>query len=129
MKKLVLSFIFCMTYVVSSAQITSTYQYDTSGNIISRKISGGLIMKAAANDTPNEIVIHYGEGDKVSVETTCDEKDEKMVRIYDSNTNILHSETFTGTSYSKDISTFPNGMYILEVDTPDNTQSQTILKR
>ena len=129
MKKFALSAMLCMGITSGFAQTTSTYQYDTSGNIISRKISGGLKMKAAANDTPNEIVIHYGEGDKVSVETTCDEKEEKMVRIYDSNTNILHSETFTGTSYSKDISTFPNGMYILEVDTPDNTQSQTILKR
>lgn len=129
MKKFALSAMLCMGITSGFAQTTSTYQYDTSGNVISRKTSGGLIMKAAANDTPNEIVIHYGEGDKVSVETTCDEKEEKMVRIYDSNTNILHSETFTGTSYSKDISTFPNGMYILEVDTPDNTQSQTILKR
>lgn len=129
MKKFALSAMLCMVITSGFAQTTSTYQYDTSGNIISRKISGGLKMKAAANDTPNEIVIHYGEGDKVSVETTCDEKEEKMVRIYDSNTNILHSETFTGTSYSKDISAFPNGMYILEVDTPDNTQSQTILKR
>ena len=59
MKIILLSAFLCLTDVICFAQVKSTYQYDTNGNVVSRKSPKVSRLKSKASNVVSDIVIHY----------------------------------------------------------------------
>lgn len=110
---LLLTILFCTIYIPSFAQ-SAIYEYDSQGNVISRKEQVVNISKPGNGIDPG-VKIDKDDGN-ITINISENTDDETSIRIYDSSPRFIEKRTFTGSAYSIDLGSFPKGMYILEVE-------------
>lgn len=93
------------------------YKYDCNGNVVSRLLQNDAVAVETQSDTLM-ITIDYKaiSGTAVISVSTCGEELlQTTVSVYDTSTNmLLGRKEFNGETYDMDLSTFPNGLYIVE---------------
>lgn|GEM_PF-3091781 len=112
-----------------SAQNRCEYKYDANGNIVSRvKVSlsveeyKGIDRNKLSNEINSDIRIIKEASNKFRVESLGSTA-EKEVRVYNSAAQIVEAETFDEQNKIIDLSGKQNGVYIIEVETPEGKKS------
>ena len=137
MKKVSLFFVLVIYYLSLSAQNKITYAYDAVGNRVKREItfeqSQDKSQVATYSDMLDEkkikIYPNPTEGElRVEVLDEIGEN-EGTVMVYGSNGALVSSAQMTGNSAQLDISSCPNGLYIMHIKIGDFVLSWKIIKK
>lgn len=111
-----------------SAQNKCEYKYDANGNVISRtQFSQAIeeykgINRYKFSYKGSDIRIIKEASNKFRVESLGSTA-EKEVRVYNSAAQIVEAETFDEQNKIIDLSGKQNGVYIIEVETPEGKKS------
>jgi len=130
-----ITFIFCFLFINANAQ-TVGYNYDSSGNITSRKV---IVLKssspapdsiAALHDTEVNIRIYPNPTRGLLRIEIPDYKENEILsfQVYDMNGRLLLSTKTNNADNTLDISRFSNATYILQLTRDNKNSSWKIIK-
>ncbi|WP_298453974.1 T9SS type A sorting domain-containing protein [uncultured Prevotella sp.] len=136
MKKIMLlTILFCVNISIL-AQTKSIYQYDSNGNILSRKKSIAIIESQTnekINDEISDNIIKYvtirqNTEDNTIIINVIGNLDEKIeVCLYNTGSQLLKTDTFKNSEYTLDLNMFPSGVYLLNIRFLDQVYSRKIV--
>lgn len=109
---------------------TTTFSYDLNGNIISRrsvslapdKTQGGMKEQFGGDMT----IIGGGNG-KFTIDIKKDANQTANFSLYNTQPNLLISDRFTSSTYTVDLTDYPNGIYIFNVEVGEKEYSEKVL--
>lgn len=109
---------------------TTTFSYDLNGNIISRssvslasaKTQGGMKEESGGDMT----IIGGGNG-KFTIDIKKDANQTANFSLYNTQPNLLVSDRFTSSTYTVDLTDYPNGIYIFNVEVGEKEYSEKVL--
>lgn len=109
---------------------TTTFSYDLNGNIISRrsvslapdKTQGGMKEQFGGDMT----IIGGGNG-KFTIDIKKDANQTANFSLYNTQPNLLVSDRFTSSTYTVDLTDYPNGIYIFNVEVGEKEYSEKVL--
>ena len=110
---------------------TTTFSYDLSGNIISRKsapiqldpVQGGITERPGG-----EMTIIGGVDGKFTLDLKKDASQTARFSLYNTQPSILMSDKFTSNTYTVDLTDYPAGVYIFNVEVGEKEFSEKVLK-
>ena len=117
------------------AQIVTRYSYDESGNVVSRRDIGNASHKSAKNisvaDTASFANIYYDNNNCILTiklnNTTLGAA--TNVNIYNATTRLkISSFSFDYTTYTYNMTTYPQGIYIVEAICGENVTTKKITR-
>ena len=117
------------------AQIVTRYSYDESGNVVSRRDIGYASHKTAKNisvaDTASFANIYYDNNNCILTiklnNTTLGAA--TNVNIYNATTRLkISSFSFDYTTYTYNMTTYPQGIYIVEAICGENVTTKKITR-
>lgn len=136
MKKIMLlTILFCVNISIL-AQTKSIYQYDSNGNILSRKKSIAIIESQTnekINDEISDNIIKYvtirqNTEDNTIIINVIGNLEEKIeVCLYNTGSQLLKTDTFKNSEYTLDLNMFPSGVYLLNIRFLDQVYSRKIV--
>ena len=103
---------------------------DLNGNIISRrsislasaKTQGGMKEQSGGDMT----IIGGGNG-KFTIDIKKDANQTANFSLYNTQPNLLVSDRFTSSTYTVDLTDYPNGIYIFNVEVGEKEYSEKVL--
>ena len=132
---MLLTILFCVNISIL-AQTKSIYQYDSNGNILSRKKSIAIIESQTnekINDEISDNIIKYvtirqNTEDNTIIINVIGNLDEKIeVCLYNTGSQLLKTDTFKNSEYTLDLNMFPSGVYLLNIRFLDQVYSRKIV--
>ena len=131
----ILSFLLLIFSQEAIAQTVTRYSYDESGNVVSRREFGYASHKAAKNisvaDTTSFANIYYDDNNCTLTiklnNTTLGAA--TNVNIYNATTRLkISSFSFDYTTYTYNMTTYPQGIYIVEASCGENVTTKKITR-
>lgn len=119
--------------ICASAQTRFVYGYDANGNVVSRTkasiVSQQYENSELAGDLLKDVMVEKQEGtDLYKVSVVGNKNNPVNLQLYDSSSQLLDKDSFTGTTHTVDLSDYSDGVYILEVEISDEKCSKKLLK-